>query len=40
MVTIAVLALNIFHPGFLFKESYATLKLESAISTDTEMRAK
>lgn len=29
MCVVAVLALNIFHPGFLFKESYATVKAES-----------
>jgi hypothetical protein len=28
MVAVAVLAMNFFHPGFVFKHSYATLKAE------------
>jgi hypothetical protein len=28
MCVVAVLAMNVFHPGFLFKQSYATLKAE------------
>lgn len=28
MCVIAVVALNVFHPGFLFEQSYATLKAE------------
>jgi len=36
MCIVAVFAMNIFHPGFLFKQSYATLKAEQ-IEPDTEM---
>ncbi len=37
MCVIAVVALNVFHPGFLFKQSYATLKAEHLRSTDMAM---
>lgn len=37
MCVIAVLALNIFHPGFLFKQSYATVKEEGNVSTAMQM---
>ena len=41
MCIIAVLVLNIFHPGFLFKQSYATLKFESsAVVEDIHMESK
>ncbi|CZS96236.1 hypothetical protein WAI453_009831 [Rhynchosporium graminicola] len=33
---IAVLVLNVFHPGFLFKESYATLKSETDARSETQ----
>ena len=36
MCVIAVLAMNIFHPGFLFKQSYATIEAER-VKPDTEM---
>ncbi|KAE9380228.1 RTA1-domain-containing protein [Stipitochalara longipes BDJ] len=36
MCVIAVFAMNFFHPGFLFKQSYATLKTEQ-IEPDMEM---
>jgi hypothetical protein len=36
MCVIAVLAMNFFHPGFLFKQSYATLKAEQ-MEPDAEM---
>jgi RTA1 like protein len=36
MCVVAVLAMNFFHPGFLFKQSYATLKAEQ-MEPDTEM---
>ncbi|KAK0120004.1 hypothetical protein ONS95_011422 [Cadophora gregata] len=32
---IAVLVLNIFHPGFLFKESYATIQREKDVQSET-----
>jgi hypothetical protein len=28
--------MNIFHPGFLFKQSYATLKAEAATHNSTD----
>lgn len=28
MCVVAVAALNVYHPGFLFEQSYATLKAE------------
>ncbi len=37
MCVIAVVALNVFHPGFLFKQSYATLKAENLRSVDMAM---
>jgi len=36
MCVIAALAMNIFHPGFLFKQSYATLEAER-MKPDMEM---
>ena len=36
MCAIVVLAMNFFHPGFLFKQSYATLKSEQ-MEPETEM---
>ena len=36
MCVIAALAMNIYHPGFLFKQSYATLKAER-VKPDVEM---
>jgi hypothetical protein len=35
MCVVAVYALTIFHLGFLFKESYAALKMRSSSSGDT-----
>ncbi len=37
MCIVAVYALNIFHPGFLFKQSYETLKVESEVASETQM---
>jgi len=34
MCAVAVLALNFAHPGFLFKQSYATLKMKAIPPTD------
>lgn len=33
---VAVVVLNVFHPGFLFKESYATIELEKNGVTHSE----
>lgn len=40
MCTVAVLALNIFHPGFLFRQSYATIKAEGMGVTDMAMGSR
>jgi hypothetical protein len=37
MCIIAVLALNLFHPGFLFEQSYATIKAENIQTSDMVM---
>lgn len=37
MCVIATVALNVFHPGFLFKQSYATIKAENIQSSDMAM---
>lgn len=39
MCLIACLALNIWHPGFLFKQSYATIKAEATSTPEGEMSA-
>lgn len=36
MCAIAVLAMNFFHPGFLFKQSYTAFKAEN-MERETEM---
>ncbi|KAH9211880.1 RTA1 like protein-domain-containing protein [Leptodontidium sp. 2 PMI_412] len=36
---IAVLVLNVFHPGFLFKESYATIQIEKDAQSETPTEA-
>jgi len=40
MCVIAVFSLNIFHPGFLFQQSYAIVKMESSASAETEFVAR
>jgi len=37
MCVVAVLALNVWHPGFLFAQSYATVKAERMGATEVEM---
>jgi len=37
MCVIAALVLNAFHPGFLFKQSYATMKEEGLNLTNTQL---
>jgi hypothetical protein len=37
MCLVACLAMNVWHPGFLFKQSYATLKAEATGGTVGEM---
>lgn len=37
MCLIACVALNVWHPGFLFKQSYATIKAEATGTLDGEM---
>jgi hypothetical protein len=39
MCAVAVLVMNFFHPGFLFKQSYATLNAER-MEPELEMRAE
>ena len=37
MCIIACVAMNVFHPGFLFKQSYATIKAEAVNGPAEEM---
>lgn len=37
MCIVAVLALNLFHPGFLFEQSYATIKADNIQASDMAM---
>lgn len=37
MCVVAVLALNLYHPGFLFEQSYATAKTENIHGSDMVM---